>query len=516
MNKPVIFFLYALVIFVSYSIIISVRKFPQEIGNVARTYSFVDDSVTENKESSLPQAESLVKKFPLLEGVDYKTTQIPNTQGVEKLIITPSIIKQVEEKKNIVPTQKAETKRAVVNTKREDPFTVIPKNINHTVIQFKPFVVPPPIRTRNMKFTPLQDFSDYYLSLKAASANCNSDICKHPRNYLNQFSSWNCSRFPSLCADPSAILIMQEPKYLEGRIDVVENGVVSQNLDCGWPADLSMIESPFDSRLYGHFPGTLVPLVVPEGLSFQHFIDGVIPKLVILADILRKEPSVTLAMDMRIIKDMPKLLLQRLGLQKSSIVSWERLPWKNGKVYADKLIMGCKVPPLHPELWQKAQDLFDLPWKKEGWKQKRHVVLYLSRSEGTSNPGRNVLNEKELVGQLQKWANKKGFELVVFKASNYPVLDDLFSFLADVDVVIGPHGGAFYNMIFMRRGITVIEFMPDSRSFLSTSQAVHLIIYLQASLLGNNYFNIRSVDKGHSNINVNPSLVLEALNTAFM
>lgn len=515
MRSGVVFFLYAIVIFVSCFIIVSLKRLPNEFGKVAKTITFIENSDSISQEMPFPQTEALRQDSSSRPILGDETEQSPIIHKSEEAKTIPPVFTQVKKEKKVVPTQKVQKDVPVVSDEKKDSYSIIPKSLLHKVIHYEPFVIPPPIRTRSMNFSPLQDFSEYYKFLKAASNRCDMDICKNPKKYLNQFSSWDCRKFPSLCSDPSAILIMQEPKYLEGRVDVIANGVVSHNLDCGWPADHSQSENPFDSRLVGHFRGTLVPLVVPEGLSFQHFVDGVLPKLVILMDVLQKEPSYTIAMDMRIVKDMPKQMMERMGLFRGTVTSWGSLPWKNGRLYADKLIMGCKVPPLHPELWQKAQDLFDLPWKKEGWKQKRHIVLYLSRKQGTNNPGRDVVNENQLVEELRKWSNKKGFELVVFAASNYKTLDDLFTLLADVDAVIGPHGGAFYNMLFMRRGITVIEFMPDTRLFLSTVQAVHLIIYLQASLLGNNYFNIRSADKGHSNMFIEPSLVLEALNTAF-
>ena len=513
--RSVVFFLYAIVIFVSCFIIVSLNRLPNDFGKVALPVGFVDYSDSATQKASFPETKTLRRDSPSAPFLGDQTEQIPRIPKSEEAKIIPPAFTQVKEEKKVVPTQKVQKSIPVVRNGEKDSYVINPRSLLHKVIHYEPFVIPPPIRTRSMKFSPLQDFSEYYKFLKAASNRCDLDICKRPLKYLNQFSSWDCRKFPSLCSDPSAFLIMQEPKYLEGRVDIIENGVVSHNLDCGWPADHMKSENQFDSRLVGHFQGPLVPMVVPEGLSFQHFVDGVLPKLVILVDILRKEPSYTMAMDMRIVKGMPKQLLERMGLLSGTITSWDSLPWKNGQLYADKLIMGCKVPPLHPELWQKAQDLFDLPWKKEGWKQKRHIMLYLSRKQGTSNPGRDVVNENALLKELEQWASEKGFELVVFTASDYKTLDDLFMLLADVDVVLGPHGGAFYNMLFMRRGITVIEFVPDSRMFLSTAQAVHLIIYLQASLLGNNYFNIRAADKGHSNMYITPSLVLEILNSAF-
>ena len=91
----------------------------------------------------------------------------------------------------------------------------------------------------------------------------------------------------------------------------------------------------------------------------------------------------------------------------------------------------------------------------------------------------------------------------------------MFEFLANVDVIMGPHGGAFYNMIFMRRGTTVIEFMPRSPSFHSTAEAVHLIFYLQASLLGDKYYSVVSGGSG-SNMDVDVAVVKEILKDSLL
>ena len=42
-----------------------------------------------------------------------------------------------------------------------------------------------------------------------------------------------------------------------------------------------------------HYP-KLLPLLVPDGWSFQHFIDGVLPKLVQAYDYLREDTEIKL------------------------------------------------------------------------------------------------------------------------------------------------------------------------------------------------------------------------------
>ena len=77
-------------------------------------------------------------------------------------------------------------------------------------------------------------------------------------------------------------------------------------------------------------------------------------------------------------------------------------------------------------------------------------------------------------------------------------------------MIMGPHGGAFYNMLFMRRGTTVIEFTPSTPSFHSLRYAVHMIVYLQAALLGNKYYNVMT-NPISDNMNVDVDEVVSIL-----
>lgn len=386
------------------------------------------------------------------------------------------------------------------------PFRLQP----HTSYDYPPFVIPSPFRTPAMTFPTFSSISSYYSQLKAASAHCYSAICKHPENYLNQYANWPCKEHPESCSKDS-VLIMQEEKYLVGHLDVIENGIAFRQYDCGWPADHSK-SVPNGGSAGGHFSGTLAYLPVPQCMSFQHFIDGLLPKLVQMRDIIANDKSVYYAVDTSFDDKLPRMILERLGIPSDHIISTYSLPWKDDRLHADKLILSCKVPPLHPKLWQEAQEMLRLPWLDPSWKQQRHIVLLFSRSRGTRNSGRLIVNEREIIDAITPVLSAKGYELVVFNPSEYPDLDSLFDFLANVDMVIGPHGGAFYNILFMRRGVTVVECMPNDRYFLSTNKAVHLIIYLQSMLLGDHYFNVLGASQGNDNMIIDPSVVLSIIN----
>ena len=384
-----------------------------------------------------------------------------------------------------------------------------PRLLKHVDYKYPPFVIPPPIRIPSMKGRELKDVSEYYKTLLRASVGCTEDICVNPVKYLNQFGDWSCSRTPNVC-DKSSILVMAEKKYLVGRLDVIENGFISRSLDCGWPADHSKsLVKPFgwNGPLVN---ATVVYLTVPEGLSFQHFLDGVVPKLVQLQEIIQTEKDAIYVIDRSIVDKMPKKLLMRLGIQQSQLKSIRDVPWTGNIMHVKKLILACQVPPLHPQLWRQAQEMFRLPWLNPGWKQTKHIVLDLSRNQGTRNSGRQVVNESILLSTIRPIVEEKNYELVVFNSKEYDNLDGLFSFLANIDVIMGPHGGAFYNMLFMRRGTTVIEFTPSTPSFHSLRYAVHMIVYLQAALLGNNYYNVMT-NPISDNMNVDVDEVVSIL-----
>lgn len=384
---------------------------------------------------------------------------------------------------------------------------------SHTTVKYPPFVLPSPFRTQDMHFPTLLSISSYYQDLKAASSSCNDAICSNPTSYMGQYASWPCDNHPESCSKESAV-VMAESKYLIGDVDIIENGVAFRRFDCGWPADHSKSFPSNAGTTEGHFKGTLAYLPVPQCMSFQHFIDGLLPKLVQMRDLIAHDKSIYYAVDKSFNDKLPNLILQRLGIPSDHVISSDSLPWSNGKVSADKLILSCRVPPLHPKLWQDAQEMLRLPWLESSWKQEKHIVLLFSRKKGTRNSGRLILNEDEIVKQISPVLEKKGYELVVFNPSKYPSLDALFAFLANVDMVIGPHGGAFYNMLFMRRGITVVECMPENKYFVSTNKAVHLIIYLQAMLLGDVYYNVLGQSSGNDNMIIDPSVILSIIREA--
>jgi hypothetical protein len=87
------------------------------------------------------------------------------------------------------------------------------------------------------------------------------------------------------------------------------------------------------------------------------------------------------------------------------------------------------------------------------------LVLYLEREMGKI---RSVANRDALLEALRRRLRGTPYRLELFGARGLHVDREAF---ARARVIVGPHGGAFANMIFARPGAHVVEFQPLYRLF---------------------------------------------------
>lgn len=90
----------------------------------------------------------------------------------------------------------------------------------------------------------------------------------------------------------------------------------------------------------------------------------------------------------------------------------------------------------------------------------------MSRSLGSNfNFGRRILNEDELLKEIKDFLQKENRpeEFVMFDHRAVERLDQHLDLFQQTKVLIGPHGGGFYNLIFCPAKTLVIEFFPDNR-----------------------------------------------------
>ncbi len=261
-------------------------------------------------------------------------------------------------------------------------------------------------------------------------------------------------------------------------------------------------------------------LIGAQSWSFQHLVDGILPKLVQLWDTLQEDKDIMMLVDYNIPRYpiVPKIW--------EHIVPKERLvPFKSGTVFhGASFHSSCNTPPLHPYLWQRMRDLFQTEHKPF---HQRSNIVYFGRGHGNNfNSGRNVNNEEELLEGIEDFINQynnnndkkknnaTSLKLIRFDHGLHPNITDLIHFFRDAKVIIGPHGGSFYNMLFMSSGSLVIEFMPHAPSRMMMNP--NLIIWQQAVMLDHTYYHLPFKADFSLNMEANVDKVLRILQAELM
>lgn len=126
--------------------------------------------------------------------------------------------------------------------------------------------------------------------------------------------------------------------------------------------------------------------------------------------------------------------------------------------------------------------------------------LYISRVDAGR---RLVLNDAEIFDTLKPY----GFERVI--PGQLPIEQQLNLF-ASAEVVIGPHGGAFTNLVACRHGTTIIEFIADSNqggwfSYLSHVLGLNHHLMLAHAVDGNLMINPRLLVATLEQVGVSPA-----------
>ena len=230
---------------------------------------------------------------------------------------------------------------------------------------------------------------------------------------------------------------------LRGVIRLFDNGSTHASYDCGWNSDLKS----YGNRIVdiGATFEMFCPIMVPGGDSFQHFLDGVLPKIVQVLPFLRLSHVKLMLPPARdnIIKEM----LLRMNIPQDQIVEH-----RSGFKAVSRELNTCITPPLHPLLWQAARELLspDPSHADDGHVDETYVLL-LTRARH-HNPGRNIVNFHAVTAFLRR---RYAGILRVFRGGY--TLGESSALFGKVRLVIGVHGGAFYNIVFCRSDTTIVE-----------------------------------------------------------
>lgn len=202
---------------------------------------------------------------------------------------------------------------------------------------------------------------------------------------------------------------------------------------------------------FDHVYETLVIATVPDSWSWQHFLDRV---TVIFSQAVLDKGDSFMAHNITFVagrqpQHRVNELYEIMGVQHVHRVS---------HAVAKRVVFSCRAPLIHPFTSQRFNDLI-------GWEPaplgNRNVVLMMPRLFG-----RRIINQDELNSRVQDLLRirERNEVFQVFDQEQFADMVDIITFMRDrVKMVIGPHGGAMYNIRFASPGTALVEFMPTMR-----------------------------------------------------
>ena len=262
---------------------------------------------------------------------------------------------------------------------------------------------------------------------------------------------------------------------LQGVIGYLPNTTINRQIDCGWKTPIEQFHKR-DHQVAAKYH-ILCPLLIPDSFAFQHFIDGVLPKLMQAYDLLQRSEVKLL-----IYKPRDHIVLEmyeRLGFNESQLVYYN-----SGNYFADVMINTCITPPLHPDLWQTARSMLGAPYLLNVPPSEASVIL-LTRAKA-HNSGRSLTNQDDVLHFLLHRYEKRS---VLFKGGYS--LDESIALFSRARIIIGVHGGAFYNMLFAPKGTHIVEILPtDEHGGFAPRSIAHTIVWQMSNLLEQPYWRI--------------------------
>ncbi|KAJ8306836.1 hypothetical protein KUTeg_014920 [Tegillarca granosa] len=266
---------------------------------------------------------------------------------------------------------------------------------------------------------------------------------------------------------------------LRGEIYNVRNGTFTLPYDCGYKSNYTFVTQKREiPKRNWHF--ALAPMIIPEANTFQHFLDGALPKFMQALEYLQKP-------DMKILILPPRdkiifEIIDRLNISQKNLIIASS-PFLHG---ADNLFFTCNTPPLHSVLWSKARRLIGAHETRTSEEIK---VILITRA-GSYNKGRNLLNMQEVIQTLH---SRYGIDNVhVFKGPYS--LNKSIEIFGKIKIIIGVHGGGLYNLMFCPKNTAVVEIMPtlpDGRMLAASDS----IFWAQAYMLEQIYWRLITTPK---------------------
>lgn len=179
--------------------------------------------------------------------------------------------------------------------------------------------------------------------------------------------------------------------------------------------------------------------------NYYEWMFGVLPRLSVIEQFAELE-SIPLLLPPRLTAYQQKSL-ELLGVPAARMVPFDGRCWEVDRLYYPEHLSPIGSPSPHAVRWLQARLM-----PKTTASRKRRRRLYVTRRDASQ---RMLLNEGEVIGHLLT----AGFEVIC--PGELSLTDQIAAF-AEADVVVGPHGAAFANMLFAPAGATLIELFGNN------------------------------------------------------
>tara|TARA_B100001057_G_C22857583_1_gene953270 strand:- start:1067 stop:2173 length:1107 start_codon:yes stop_codon:yes gene_type:complete len=197
-----------------------------------------------------------------------------------------------------------------------------------------------------------------------------------------------------------------------------------------------------------------------------------------------------------------------------SVENWQKNILSLFGIPEEKLIDSQK----HRHIKATKVIAVDHPWYKKGYVQEeiknlpdwiifflREKFLKYSKKINTSNKifidrSDSKFNHCKLVNNQEviKYLTSKGFQS--YKISELDFFEQIYLF-NNADIIIGPHGAAFSNIIFSKAGLNLIELIPDNHLSIKCKKISELLNF-NYQKIQLKYFNKNDSDSGDMQIEI--------------
>ncbi|UJR11834.1 hypothetical protein I4U23_016014 [Adineta vaga] len=338
------------------------------------------------------------------------------------------------------------------------------------------------------------------------------------RQYSSQCLHGNC--------ETNGFFYNDSKEHLNIHLALVENGVYYDDA-CGYNYDDTALRRIFTTKnkLSVIYDQAII-YTVPDGWSFQHFLDGIGPKLTHSRQYLDQYPNAkVLILEGPRFDRSVKEIWNLLGVNESHrIIHYNR----QMKVGAHLLINPCRTPGIHPRLWQNARTMYwslvKLP------KSKPNLLIYVQRTANNAkNHGRLILNDNSVIQLLRRYAMKHSLTYVQYDHSKQDDhIGKQIELFSNARLIFGIHGGALSNINFAPSATTIIEIMPYKTNRSSLPIVCSMFdpnqfqpcggysYYIQSQLLNQSYWILPNVVDDQDNVNVNMNRLEQLFNSIFV